>query len=55
MTVFLEGNETTRFENDEQRTATNKKPSRTHATKGLQAREIHAPGTCQARGGHPGQ
>ena len=26
-----------------------------NATESLQAREIYAPGTCQTRGGHPGQ
>lgn len=53
MTFSLVGNETTRFKNDEQRSFTNEKPGGTYATEGLQTREIYAPGTCQARGGHP--
>lgn len=52
--MFLAGDKTARLESDEQRAAPNEKPGRTHAPKGLQTREVHAPGTCQARGGHPG-
>ena len=50
--VFLAGHKTARLESDEQ--SPNKKPGRAHATKGIQTREVHAPGTCQTRGGHPG-
>lgn len=52
--VLLAGDKTARLESDEQRTAPHEKPGWAHAAKGLQTREVHATGTCQTRGGHPG-
>ena len=54
MIVLIADDQTTGFESDEQRTAPHEKPGRAHAAKGLQTREVHAPGTCQTRVGHPG-